>query len=133
MIKKQILIVEIDATVNSILCNCLFDNSYNVHSVKSELEAFEYCQNNQPAMVLIDLDSESIDGKALCRKIKEFMSGHSPSVIFLSDNSTEQALVSSFDSGCDDFVSKPFTNTLLCKKIDALFRFGDIVADLTRI
>ena len=84
---------------------------------KAALERF----NADPKidLCLIDIMIPEIDGWELCRQIR---STSSVPIILLTARSAEFDEITGFDAGADDYVTKPFSPTVLMKRIDAILR-----------
>jgi DNA-binding response OmpR family regulator len=70
-------------------------------------------------LCLIDIMIPEIDGWELCRQIR---STSSVPIILLTARSAEFDEITGFDAGADDYVTKPFSPTVLMKRIDAILR-----------
>lgn len=70
-------------------------------------------------LCLIDIMLPEIDGWELCRQIR---STSSVPIILLTARSAEFDEITGFDAGADDYVTKPFSPTVLMKRIDAILR-----------
>ena len=74
----------------------------------------------QLALALLDVNLPDGSGFALCRELK----AEKPElpVIFLTANDLEQDVLTGFDMGAEDYVTKPFSPAELTARVDALFR-----------
>lgn len=70
-------------------------------------------------LCLLDIMIPEIDGWELCRQIR---STSSVPIILLTARSAEFDEITGFDAGADDYVTKPFSPTVLMKRIDAILR-----------
>jgi CheY-like chemotaxis protein/anti-sigma regulatory factor (Ser/Thr protein kinase) len=86
---------------------------------QAAVEAFE---RERPDVVLMDVMMPRLDGYEATRRIRELAGEHFVPVIFLTALSDEQSLARCVEAGGDDFLSKPFSRTLLQAKISALLR-----------
>lgn len=73
----------------------------------------------KPDLMLIDLTLPDGDGFSICRKARDF---HNIPCIFLTARDEEIDMIEAFDSGCDDYVVKPFPMAVLKKRIEAVLR-----------
>ena len=69
-------------------------------------------------LVILDLNLPDGDGREL---LSQFRAGGVP-VIVLTARDGEEDEVKSFDLGCDDYVTKPFSTVLLRRRIAAVLR-----------
>lgn len=115
----KIFIVEDDKGISDALCRCL--NSWNMqalavkdfHNVLEEI--FEY----QPHLVLMDITLPFMSGYHWCSEIRKTSS---VPVVFISSASDNMNIVMAMNLGADDFIAKPFDESVLIAKIQALLR-----------
>lgn len=70
-------------------------------------------------LVLLDVGLPDGDGLELCREVR--LAGCAP-VIFLTANDTEQDEIAGFAAGGDDYITKPFSLSVLRARVDAMLR-----------
>lgn len=73
-----------------------------------------------PALCLIDINLTDGNGKDLCKWIRK--SYPELPVIFITIKNETQDIVSGFDVGADDYITKPFELSILYSRICALLR-----------
>jgi len=71
------------------------------------------------ALVILDVMMPEMDGWEACRKIREFSD---VPIIMLTARSEEFDQLLGFEAGADDYVTKPFSPTILVKRVEALLR-----------
>ena len=82
-----------------------------------------------PEGILIDADQVEISCFEFCHKIKSDSVLKKTRLIVLSANNSETMEVSAFESGADEFVSKPIRNKALLKRL--LVRLDDTVQSMS--
>ncbi len=108
----KILIVEDDALLNSSLAYNLRAEGYDVQQAFSVKEA----KAATPVeVVLLDVKLPDGSGLSLCSHFAQSY------VIFLTANDSEQDMLAGYAAGGADYVTKPFSVAVLCKKIAAVF------------
>lgn len=85
---------------------------------KEALEIFE-AQGDTLSLAIIDIMMPEIDGWALTREIRK--KSDLP-IIMLSARAEEFDLLTGFESGIDEYVTKPFSPAVLVKRVDALIK-----------
>lgn len=70
--------------------------------------------------MILDVNLPDGNGFDFCRELKERDSGLP--VIFLTANDLEDDVVTGFDLGADDYVTKPFSMKILLKRVEAALR-----------
>lgn len=114
---KKILIVEDDQMLNKNISFALSTEGYTVDSAFTAQEAEEKCHDAQ--LIILDVMLPDGNGLDFCRK---FRSGARQPVIFLTSCDDENDIIKGFDSGGDDYITKPFRLKELISRINAVFR-----------
>lgn len=70
-------------------------------------------------LVILDINLPDGSGVDLCREIR---SRSNLPIIFLTANDTDWDMVKGFESGCDDYIAKPFSMEVLYQRILAVLR-----------
>ena len=120
--KLRILIADDDNTNRLVLNAILKKNDYEVFSAENGKVAVDLYEQMQPDIVLMDVMMPVMDGYEATRRIKELCGEKFVPVIFLTAMTDEKALAKCIESGGDDFLTKPYNQTLLHSKINALLR-----------
>lgn len=117
---KKILIVEDDKILNRGVAFALKKEEYEVISAYSKIEGLEAILNNKIDFLLLDINLPDGDGLDLCKDVRE--KGNFK-IVFFTANDTEEDMVKGFESGCDDYISKPFSVEVLKHKVNAMLRY----------
>ena len=115
----RILIVEDDATIASLLCECLARWGYEARAADDFQHVIDTFRDFAPQLVLLDISLPFYDGFHWCREIR--MQSNVP-VLFLSSRRDNMDIVMAMNMGGDDYVQKPFSTEVLLAKISALLR-----------
>jgi len=116
---SRILIVDDDPDIRNVL-SLLLKDSYFVAEAADGAEAVNYIKANPDTdLVVLDVMMPGMDGLETCTKLREF--SNAP-VLFLTAKSAERDRVAAYQSGGDDFLSKPFSQAELLAKISSLLR-----------
>src|SRR5690606_26655410 len=102
----QILIVEDEPSIGQGLCDVLVFRGYKVSWEKDGQLGLRAALENQPDLVLLDLMLPSLDGYSVCQQMRA--SGSHSGVIMLTAKGAEEDVLRGFESGADDYVTKPF-------------------------
>lgn len=117
---KRILVVEDDLALNAGLCFELDSAGYITITSYTCKKSLQLLCDNQIDLAILDINLPDGNGFDLCQKIKE--QDPKISVIFLSVNDLEQDQITGFNLGADDYVTKPFSTSVLLKRIDVALR-----------
>lgn len=113
--EKTILVAE-DTDSNYILINAILGKSYRLKRAKDGMEAVTMFEDVQPDLILMDMKMPNLGGLDATRIIRE-LSPDVP-VIALTAYAYEQDRQAALDAGCNDFLTKPFTQEILKEVIE---------------
>ena len=113
--EKTILVAE-DTDSNYILINAILGKSYRLKRAKDGMEAVTMFEDVQPDLILMDMKMPNLGGLDATRIIRE-LSPDVP-VIALTAYAYEQDRQAALDAGCNDFLTKPFTQEVLKEVIE---------------
>ncbi len=93
----------------------------------------DQAQGRRPDLVLLDVDLPDIDGREVCRRMRQ--AGVGAPIIMLTGQTSDTDTIAGLESGANDYVSKPFKFAVLMARIraqlrsheqseDAVFRLG---------
>ncbi len=116
---SRILIVDDDPDIRKVL-KLLLSESYIVSEAADGPSAIAYIrQNPDTDLIVLDVMMPGMSGIEACGEIRKL--SNAP-VLFLTAKSAEADRVSAYQSGGDDFLSKPFSQAELLAKIASLLR-----------
>lgn len=121
MNNKKILIADDEERIVQLVSDFLTAAGYSTvvaNDGRQALEIFE-TQKEGLALAIIDIMMPEIDGWALTREIRK--SSDMP-IIMLSARAEEFDLLTGFESGIDEYVTKPFSPAVLVRRVDALIK-----------
>lgn len=117
---EQILIVEDDTDLNQGLCKALKTNERKIISCRSLNMAREQLLCGTVSMVVLDINLPDGNGLELLTEIKE-TTPNLP-VILLTSNDTDIDIVEGLEKGADDYITKPFSLSVLRARINTQLR-----------
>ncbi|MHB8062797.1 MAG: response regulator [Ruminiclostridium sp.] len=116
--KYEILIVDDTPEQIETAMYVLKSNNYKVRVATKGLTALKLLEKQIPDLILLDIFMPEIDGFELCRLIKANEAFKNIPIIFLTSSDDEQSIKRGFDSGAQDYVTKPFNNTELLARVN---------------
>lgn len=119
MMKYQILVVEDQEEIRSIIEKYLDKEGFSVYLAKDGFEALNLFNNNIIHLVLLDIMMPGIDGFEVLKEIRKISE---VPVIMLTARQEEIDRIKGFDSGADDYVVKPFSVKELIMRIRRLIK-----------
>ena len=115
----KILIVEDEAKLREILCDYFRSKGELTVEAADGLQALELAEEQEFDAVLLDIMMPGLDGLSVCRALRK--SSDVP-IIFLTALSDEDDKLLGYELGADDYVTKPFTMSVLYAKTAALIK-----------
>lgn len=122
-----ILIVEDNPDLAFGLRRTLEFEGYDVLLAEDGSSGLNRAQSADPELVILDLMLPEMDGFKLLRELRK--GGSRVPVLVLTARSDESDIVMCFDSGADDYVTKPFSTVELLARVRALLRRGGAEAN----
>ncbi len=120
MEKKKILIADDEERIVKLVSDFLTASGYEVLSAADGRQALDiFNAHSDIDLAVIDIMMPEIDGWALTREIRK--TSDLP-IIMLSARAEEFDLLTGFESGIDEYVTKPFSPAVLVKRVDALLK-----------
>lgn len=120
MEKKKILIADDEERIVTLVSDFLNASGYETVLASDGRQALEKFQNDDGiALAIIDIMMPEIDGWALTREIRK--TSDIP-IIMLSARAEEFDLLTGFEAGVDEYVTKPFSPAVLVKRVEALLK-----------
>ena len=115
---KNILFVEDDISIHSILQEILKNDGYNVIDAYSGSEAMMVLEKNQVDLILLDLMLPGINGEEIIKR-----NNHIP-IIVLSAKISQEDKVECLLNGANDYITKPFNKDELLARIKVQLRIN---------
>lgn len=115
---KNILIVEDDISIHSILQEILKSDGYNVIDVYSGSEAIMVLEKNQVDLILLDLMLPGLNGEEIIKR-----NNHIP-IIVISAKVSNEDKVECLLNGANDYITKPFNKDELLARIKVQLRIN---------
>jgi len=120
---KSILIVD-DNLVSLRQISALLSKDYDVSLAKSGELALQICSQEQPDLILLDVEMTGMDGFETIARLKaDDRLKHIP-VIFLTGNRDAETEVKCLESGAMDFITKPANAEILRHRIELHLQFS---------
>ncbi|MBU0744047.1 MAG: response regulator transcription factor [Gammaproteobacteria bacterium] len=116
----RILLVEDDELLGDGIRSGLAQYQYTVDWVKNGLAAWSALQSEHFDLVILDLGLPKLSGEEVLNNMRS--KNILTPVIILTAHDTIHSRIKGFDSGADDYVTKPFNLEELCARIRALRR-----------
>jgi DNA-binding response OmpR family regulator len=120
----RILIVEDESTLRRLEKNFLEKKGFVVDDVDNGDDAGSQVEINKYDCILLDLNLPKTDGITVAKKIRE--KGDNTPIIMVTARSQIYDKLEGFDSGADDYITKPFDMKELVARINSLIKRSNI-------
>ena len=97
----------------------LQNEGYEIITGTNGLEAVEAAKNEAPDLIILDVMMPEMDGLTACANIRSFSQ---VPIILLTAKTTDLDKLIGFDTGADDYLTKPFNILELKARVRALLR-----------
>jgi two-component system alkaline phosphatase synthesis response regulator PhoP len=118
----RILLVDDEADILEFLGYNLKKEGYAVFTATNGREAIDEALKVKPHLILMDVMMPVMDGIESCTEIRKIPALDQTLIIFLTARSEDYSQIAGFDSGADDYVTKPVKPKVLMSRIKALLR-----------
>lgn len=113
-----ILVVDDEPVNLQVLINYLSLSDYQILQARNGEEALKICRSDfKPDLILLDIMMPKMDGYEVCQKLREQIPASELPVILLTAKNQVSDLVDGFDSGANDYITKPFSKSELLARI----------------
>jgi len=116
---KHVLIVEDEKKLADILIAYLNKEQFRVTHYESGSGVSDWVKNNQPNIILLDLMLPDVNGKDLCKEIRQFST---VPIIMVTAMIDEIDRLIGLELGADDYVCKPFSPKEVVARVKAVLR-----------
>ncbi len=117
---KRILIIEDDPAIIKGLSDVLTEEHYEVVTEEDGEKGFKFAQNENIALIILDLLLPSKNGIEICTDLRK--KGINTPILMLTSKKEEMDKVLGLEVGADDYVTKPFSVRELLARVKALLR-----------
>ena len=117
MHRKKILCVDDSATILMMERMILSKGPYDLVTASDGEEAVSKALAERPDLILMDIVMPRMNGFDACRRIRQEESIRATPVIMVTTRGEVQNMESGFESGCNDYVTKPINATELMTKL----------------
>lgn len=116
------LIADDEPDIVEILKYNLEREGYQVTTAKDGDEAIDKARHTQPDLVVLDMMMPRKNGVEVCEILRAQPAFRDTLILFLTALSDEATQLKGFNTGADDYISKPVSTSVFVSKVNALFR-----------
>ena len=131
MKKARILLAEDDPMLSMVLQDYLKMLGYHTHLSANGEEGLKAFSEQEFDLCILDVMMPKMDGFTLAENIRN-LNNNIP-IIFLTAKSLKEDRIKGFQTGCDDYMTKPFSTEELSLRIEAIMKRCMLQADSAAI
>lgn len=124
MDKKNVLVVDDNPTIASIVREALKSEGYAVSCAYSGEEALDDLEVHTPDLIILDIMMPRMTGIEVLKKIKAIPKTAAIPVIMLTAVDKHDQVLEAYNLGADCYITKPFRPKELIHNIDVVLRGG---------
>ena len=114
---RKILLVDDSATVLMMERMILASERFQIVTASNGEEAHERARTELPDLILMDIVMPKMTGIQACRAIKDDPTTKHIPIILVTTRGEAESMEAGYDSGCNDYVTKPVNSAELLGKI----------------
>ena len=118
-----------------VICNMIKEilkKLYRVETVTTAEDGIIRAQEDNPALILLDMNLESMNGFDVMRALRSVEETAEIPVVFMTADDSGEAEVTGFQSGASDFVRKPFVPDVLVSRVQKIVDLNALQKHLRR-
>ncbi len=119
---KKVLIADDEKDILEIISYNLNNEGYDIYTAKDGNEALDMARKIHPDLIILDIMMPYKTGIEVCQILRSSDEFQETLIIFLTALNDELSHIKGFESGADDYVSKPISPKVLVSRVNALFR-----------
>jgi len=127
--RPTVLLVEDEAPLRGVLRELLEREGYNVVEAADGVAALDAVDRAAPGIIVLDISLPRLDGYGVLKRLRSRPATASLPVIVLTAHGDEESEVRVFESGADDFLTKPFRPRALGARLRALLKRGPAASE----
>ena len=120
--KIKILLVDDETDILEILSFNLSNEGYQIFTAENGKEGLELAAQHIPNLIILDVMMPVMDGIETCERLRMDKRFENTVILFLSARGEGYSQVAAFESGADDYVTKPIKPRIFNSKVKAMLR-----------
>lgn len=127
---QTILVVDDDLGISEMVAILLESEGYSAITCANGAKVLTLFRSTHPDLVLLDVMLPGLDGVAVCRQLR---AESDVPIIMMSAKTDSVDVIAGLEAGADDYVTKPFDNSVLLARVKARLRRQEPAAETLRI
>ena len=113
------LIIDDDSSIAATICEYFLLFDLSCEYATDYKTGLKMASENNPSLIILDINLGEESGFALCKKLRE--TSNVP-IIFISARNTDDDILVALGIGGDDYITKPFSMSVLLAKAKAVLK-----------
>ena len=122
----KILLVDDEPDIVDLIKYNLEKEGYVVSTANNGVECLSVAKSFYPDLILLDVMMPEMDGIETCMQVREDKELKNTLVALLTARSEDYSQIAGFESGADDYITKPIKPRVLVSRIKALLRRKEV-------
>ena len=118
----KILVADDDTIFRKLVVEVLTGAGYEVLAEENGLLAWERLRSEGADLAVLDINMPGMDGFEVLKRIRTDEKFRSMPVLMLTVRAFAEDQVQGYDTGADDYLTKPFDNAVLLARVKVLER-----------
>ena len=126
----RILVVDDDPGISEMVAILLESEGYEVSVCANGSNVLPLFRAEHPELVLLDVMLPGLDGVSVCRQLRE---ESDVPIIMMSAKTDSVDVIVVLEAGADDYVTKPFENSVLLARVKVRLRRQEPESEVVRV
>jgi len=113
---KKCLIVDDSRVVRKVARKILEELGFECDEAEDGQQAYDYCMNKMPFVVLLDWNMPVMTGIEFLRKLRATDGGNEPKVVLCTTENEFSFIQEALSAGADEYIMKPFDSDIIQSK-----------------
>ncbi len=125
--RKKILVIDDSVTVRKVTSRFLEREGFDAHVAKDGVDALEILQEFTPDLMLLDIEMPRMDGFEVATQVRNTARLVETPIIMITSRTGDKHRERAMEIGVNDYLGKPFQESILLEKINELIGAGKLV------
>jgi CheY-like chemotaxis protein len=118
--RPLVLVADDDEHIRRLITINLTDAGYEVVEARDGREAVQRAAETYPDVAVLDINMPGVDGYQIAARLRQHRALSHMGIVMVTVRSGEADILQGFESGADDYLTKPFSLEELCVRVRAL-------------
>lgn len=122
MSSQKILLVDDEPDILEFLSYNLKKEGYTVFTALNGKDGIAIAKKEKPDLIVLDVMMPGMDGMEVCKELRKTEGVKNTVITFLTARNEDYSQIAGFDSGADDYITKPIKPNVFISRVKALLR-----------